>query len=302
MKECPNCHRRYDDGMNFCIDCGTQLVSASSATVTPPPAVDDPVAPPVPPQPRRRKGGCLRTFIIVAVIAVVGFIALANHIQNAATYLRLEPAGVMAGKCGGECDVDIDYDGYIWEINHCPEWITVDEQDDKMELEVEPNTTGQPREGTITIQSGKQLAQFVVRQNAVATIVKASETAIAFSEQGGTQTIKLATDGCKLQGRTPEWITSQFGEDHESLVVKCPDNGGTYRAGVIRVWEDNAYVDITVTQSGQCPQCGGSGTIRCTACAGTGSVGFGYFSSQCYACGGQGSIQCLACGGTGRRE
>ena len=25
MKECPNCHKKYDDSMNFCTDCGVAL-------------------------------------------------------------------------------------------------------------------------------------------------------------------------------------------------------------------------------------------------------------------------------------
>lgn len=27
MKECPKCHKKYDDSMNFCTDCGVALKS-----------------------------------------------------------------------------------------------------------------------------------------------------------------------------------------------------------------------------------------------------------------------------------
>lgn len=67
-------------------------------------------------------------------------------------------------KAGGECKVDVDYDGYVWTINHKPDWVNIDERDEYFNITVMPNTTGQDRQGTITVQSGKRLAQVAIGQ------------------------------------------------------------------------------------------------------------------------------------------
>ena len=81
--------------------------------------------------------------------------------------------------------MEIDYDGYVWLINHKPEWVDIDENDNDFTIRVNPNQTGQAREGSITIQSGKQLAQVVIKQMGYATRIKASENTLNFHLQAG---------------------------------------------------------------------------------------------------------------------
>lgn len=291
MKECPICHTQYEDSQNFCINDGSPLKSVSNNDVKPQQV----------PSHRERKGGCLKRIIIGSLIVCIVLVCLYNHITNAATYLRTEPNTITVVKGGGECKIDIDYDGYIWTVNHQPEWVDIDENERDFDLKVFPNTTGQPREGSITIQSGKQLAQVIIRQNAVATVIRASETSVKFGENGGNREITIETDGCKWEAEYTNWMTVTK-EDDDELHIRCPRNDEEYRTGTITVKEDNARVTIQVIQSGKCNNCHGSGSITCGACNGMGGSGYGMFYANCIWCGGRGSSQCGSCGGSGQRD
>ena len=189
MKECPKCHTQYDVSMNFCTNDGCQLVDVSAPNSNNQPSQSK----------IKKKGGCLKKIIVV-----IAMIAFYNYIMNAATYLRAEPNQIGSVKAGGECKVEIDYDGYVWLINHKPDWVDIDENDNDFTVIVNPNQTGQAREGSITIQSGKQLAQVVIKQMGYATRIKASENTLKFSSSGGKETITIATDGCGWKAQFPE--------------------------------------------------------------------------------------------------
>ena len=111
MKECPKCHTQYDESMNFCTNDGFQLVDVST------PSSNNQFRH----TQTKRKGGCLKKIIVSTVIVVIALIAFYNYIMNAATYLRAEPNQIGSVKAGGDCKVEIDYDGYVWLINHKPE-------------------------------------------------------------------------------------------------------------------------------------------------------------------------------------
>ena len=300
MKECPICHTKYDDSQNFCVKDGHQLDSiidkprtASTQSVGDDNAIKT--------SHQKQNKGCLKKIAIFAVVGIVALVLLYNHLINAATYLRTEPAAVQVTKGGGSCKVEIDYDGYIWTVNHSPEWVNVDEYDNDFEIHVEPNLTGQMREGSITIQSGKQLAQVVIRQNAFATYVRASETSLKIGRSGETGNIAIESDGCNWIAEYTDWMVVTKESDTE-LRIKCPSNIGEYRMGTITVKEDNARAVINVYQAGDCNNCHGSGEVSCNACSGMGGMGFGMYYSSCMWCGGRGKFKCGVCGGSGVRE
>lgn len=302
MKECPICHSKYDDSLNFCTNDGHQLsnvdTSQSSTNLdrnNVNAKADTKKSPP------KQNKGCFKKILIIAVVVVVVIFTLYNHMVNAATYLRTEPAAVQVTKRGGSCKIEIDYDGYIWVVNHKPDWVAVYENENDFEISVNPNRTGQVREGSITIQSGKQLAQVVIRQNAYAAVMKVSETSLKFSRSGGAEDISIETDGCEWSAEYTNWMTVTKESDSE-LHIKCPSNSGEYRTGTIIVKEDNVCVTISVSQTGDCNNCHGSGEISCGSCMGMGGMGYGMFYSNCMWCGGKGKTTCGTCGGSGVRE
>lgn len=300
MKECPKCHKHYDDSMNFCTDCGVALnkvsnqVSLSQSCTSSNRTTEIPTV-------RTRKGGCLKKVIVGVVVLVVVFVGFLHYVNNAATYLRVEPNQLVASKGGGKIKVDVDYDGYVWTINHTPDWIDIDENENSFELSVGKNLTGSRREGTITVQSGKLLAQVAIVQSGVATVVRASKSKLKFGKSGGSQTISVETDGCELSAECSDFIQTSFSDDGD-LIVRVSSNSDDYRTGQVRVYEDNQSWTITVEQAGKCNNCHGTGEISCTWCSGTGTVGYGMFMSSCMSCGGSGSYKCSSCNGTGEKE
>ena len=300
MKECPKCHKHYDDSMNFCTDCGVALNKVSNQVSVSQSCTSSNRTPETPTV-RPRKGGCLKKVIIGIVVFVVAFVGFVHYVNNAATYLRVEPNQLVASKGGGKIKVDVDYDGYVWTINHTPDWIDIDENENSFELSVGKNLTGSRREGTITVQRGKLLAQVAIVQSGVATVVRASKSNLKFGKSGGSQTISVETDGCELSAECSDFIQTSFSDDGD-LIVRVSSNSDDYRTGQVRVYEDNQSWTITVEQAGKCNICHGTGEISCTWCSGTGTVGYGMFMSSCMSCGGSGSYKCSSCNGTGEKE
>lgn len=295
MKKCKNGHVFLDDTLMFCTRCGEPLEPVTDAGNQDELVVDNKdVNKPI------KKKGCFKKIIIILAVVVVCLVAGYSYLINAATYLRLEPNELHASKGGGDCTIEVDYDGYVWSINHEPNWVSTTDAGDVIRLSVRPNTTGEVREGSITVQSGKQLAQIVIRQNAVATSIKASETAVKFSKKGGIKYVTVETDGNEWTVKYPDWLNVSCDED--KMHVKCPSNSDYYRSGQIIVTEDNVMCSIFVSQGGKCPDCNGKGEVLCTGCYGMGGTGFGFYYTTCFFCGGRGSITCGSCKGTGYKE
>ena len=242
----------------------------------------------------------MKKIVITVVIVAIALGAFYNYIMNAASYLRAEPNQIASTKAGGECKVEIDYDGYVWLINHKPEWVEIDENENDFNIKVNPNQTGQAREGSITIQSGKHLAQVVIKQLGFATRIKVSDNSLKFSSSGGSETLYIETDGCEWKAQYPTWISVQSDED--GAVIKCFRNNDEYRTGTVVFKEDNVSTTVYITQGGLCNNCHGKGETSCSSCWGMGGSGFGMFYSQCFFCGGSGKIKCGVCGGSGERE
>lgn len=297
MKECPICHKVYDDNYNFCVEHGRELIDKPMSFQQSSQFHESGTNQPTP---KPKKGGCLKKIIIAAVVVVIGFVILFRYMMNAATYLRVEPNSVVAAKCGGSAKVSIDYDGYVWMINHKPDWITINEYDKDFELTFSPNTSGSMRQGTITIQSGSLLAQVELTQNANATFIKPSVSVLEFDKGGGHKKVKVETDGTKWTVEYPKYLEVETVGD--GFTVDASNNDGDYRQGTITITEDYVWTSITFYQAGKCPNCHGQGSMICTLCSGMGGTGMGMYYMQCGWCGGRGSTNCAVCGGTGEKE
>lgn len=315
MKECPICHTQYDDTQRFCVKDGHELISRpvdepqfhqdkpqddhseeeapNKTTSSGPKEYQQPVNTPPPPKKMSKM-----TKIIIAVVVLIGaFVAFYQWASNAATYLRLEPTSFSADKGGGKTTIGIDYDGYVWNVNHKPEWVELKENDRNFELLFAPNTSGKPREGTITIQSGKHLAKLEITQKAFATYIKPSVSIIQFSRTGGSKKVKIETDGIHIIANYPEFLKIDSLAD--GISVKASPNDGEYRQGTIILNEDDVSAMINFEQGGKCPYCHGNGVMTCTNCGGTGTITYGFYYVQCGWCGGSGGINCSACKTTG---
>ena len=293
MKRCENCKTTFSDSVNFCTECGQTLVYVSDSSQYE--SGDNHQTPK-----RKKKRSIWKILLITLLVLVIGFIALLNYVMNAATYLRVEPNMLVADKNGGETVVDIDYDGYVWVINHIPDWIEVEEYEESFSVKAESNLTGHNREGSITVQSGDFLAQVVIQQKGQATYIKASKTSIHFDEDGGRETITIDSDGCNYTVEYSDFLS--VSTDDDKIKIKAYKNSDEYRSGYVTIFEDNVRTRIHITQGGTCNNCHGSGSVSCAQCMGQGGWGYGMFYSQCWLCHGSGSLQCGTCHGIGERK
>lgn len=318
MKECPKCHTRYDDSQNFCTKDGEKLVvveekkTETAAKPVPIKRTKDPheggeetvvrsqIGSPKGGSNSKKGGAGGKILIALVLIAVAGF-AVYNYLNNSATYLRVEPEQITVPKGGGHYDVGIDYDGHMWKVNYSPDWVSASKDGQSVYVLVSPNTTGETREGSVTVQSGKLHTSVEIKQNAYATVLRSSFTTLTFSKSGGIQGFEVETDGAGWEAYYPEWLTVT-NSDYEILNVECPENEGEYRTGLITLKEDYLQFSISVTQGGVCDQCHGKGTVPCSVCMGAGGFGYGMYYTQCMSCGGTGSVQCGFCHGSGERE
>lgn len=325
MKICHKCNKEYSDDVNFCTECGNAL---EEKPITEEPAIDIPqqgkiVPPPVPPMTEpagnpsstqyanattvsRKKGGKIwKTILIVIVaIAIVGGLVY-NHLKNSTTYIRTNPEQILFTKQGGDYNISIDYDGYLWEVTYEPSWCTVTKNKKSFTIYCDRNYTGSDREDYVTIKSGKLVTQVYVGQYGHATYLRLSDNYVKVDSSGGSIEIEMDTDGDDFEFLGPDYC-SVSDQTSKSFILSFDANYDTGRSGRITVQDGNTSASLSFYQAGVCSACAGKGQVSCGWCGGTGQVSnynfyTGYYASDCSVCNGTGRVDCSLCDGTGER-
>ena len=312
MKRCPKCNTVYDDTKNFCIKDGTQLVDYSDNQ-------DEPK--PEPRRKRKEKSGkgrkIFRKIVLALIVIVVVLYALSRWVLNSATYLRLSPETQIFSRDKQVYTVNVETDGYTWEVIHRPDWVTILDEDTEanlLKISVMSNKDGDDREGTIEIKSGKCTAIMQIGQWAKARKLECDKSELWFEKSPGSdskKTLKVTSDTREVSALpSSSWVKVKW-PDATKLNVTCEDNDGYARKGTITITADDLSRTITVRQQGKCKSCKGtgkknsSGVEICSYC----HYGFVYDiwgnSSICKHCGGVGwkassqRSECPSCKGTG---
>lgn len=304
MKHCNFCNLDYPDQLSFCTKCGGKLVdkmetagqqqNSGTGTGIAGTQTDGQLAP----RPKKKVGKIVKRIAIGMVVVLVLLIMWGTHLMNSTTYLKLNAEGALFVKRGGELEVNIDYDGYYWEISYKPSWVEISEYESSFIIECEPNETGANREDHITVKSGKIVQTLPVGQYGSAQVLKLSESYVTSDRDGGSIYINMETDGSDPKYTCPDFCSMENGSlDGFTLVVK--KNNGYSRTGTLEVAEDNVSSTIFIQQEGTCPDCDGRGTVNCSICNGSGSTYWGFGSLNCFGCGGDGVVECASCGGDG---
>lgn len=317
------------DNMNFCTQCGNSLANATTTSsqnnsgnnlpVLPPPM--PPVEEGVATKPKRKfrlpklfkvrknnvssspkkpfpfKKLFKRIGIAIALIAV-GVGLWFNHQMNAATYLTFSSEGVLFPKCGADEKVNIDYDGYVWELAYKPSWVEIDEHTKSFTIKCEPNRTGQDRQDHITIKSGKITQALPIGQYGTAQDISLSESSIVCNRESSYFNIRMQTDGILPEVTCPDFC---YISNHtkDGFTINFYSNDDFSRSGSIVVGEDDAQASISVRQKGKCSNCGGDGRVSCSSCWGQGGYSWGMFYTACSVCRGQATWDCSSCSGSG---
>lgn len=301
MKRCNICGREYPDSLSFCTNCGSKL--SESSTVMSEPQYDNRTNNDIsgkPSKPKSKSGKIIKRALIAVVAVIVILFLWGSHLMNSTTYMTFNSQGELYAKSGGTSSVNIDYDGYVWEINYKPSWVSIDEHDDSFTIHCQPNTTGQDREDHITIKSGKIVQTLPIGQYGMTQFIRLSESSLKSDIDGGSIHIDIETDGSGPEISSPKFCRIEDRSD-DGFTLVVPSNNEYSRSGTLYVKEDNVSASIYITQEGKCQDCNGNGTKACPSCGGMGSTGFGYYSMNCFTCGGTGSIRCYSCSGSGIR-
>lgn len=298
MKTCPNCHSSCDDGQSFCTNCGSKLSDTQpEKEETPKTAARPEAAGEI--RPKRSIGKTIKRVAIFVVVAIIAFCLWVSHMMNSTTYMQFNSEGEVFAKKGGQAEVNIDYDGMIWEVAYKPYWVDIIEYDASFVIECNRNDTGEDREDHITIKSGKIVASLPIGQYGTAQYIQVSESSISCDRSGGTFRIDVESDGFDLAVNHPNYTTVEWDEDGFNVTVDY--NDGYTRTGMLNVTADDCTASISLSQEGTCRDCDGNGSRTCASCGGSGYFGYGMYSSTCFSCGGSGSIKCYSCGGEGVR-
>lgn len=224
-------------------------------------------------------------------ISVLGLLVLTSC--GGATIIKPDKDEVKFTIDGGEQNVNISADGN-WDIRDCPEWVTTELQDSVLIIKTAKNETGAIREGNIVI-TGKEGVEAIIKviQATKCTHITPDSDKVNFDKEGGTQTVKIDTDGIP-QVETPEGFTATYASG--LLTITTPSNEENSKNGEIKLTCDDQIAIIAVSQEGNvCPKCNGSGKIKCSKCGGQGYYFIDFVKEDygCKKCGGKGSRHLL---------
>ena len=233
-----------------------------------------------------------------------------------ATFINPDKNAVDFTIEGGQEVVIVSADG-SWEINECPDWVTYQAQDSVLAIRVERNETGETRRASLLLLGKDDVEAIIqVTQASKCTRINPETDKVEFEKDGGTQTVKIDTDGSP-KVEAPEGFTASFAGG--VLTINAPANEGGGKNGEIKLTGDDQSATIAVTQKGNiCPKCNGTGKVKCSKCHGRGKVSYGGDAEWgCTKCGGRGyygegmeygdyivkgsgKMKCPQCGGSGQ--
>ena len=250
-----------------------------------------------------------KLYNLLSLVAVIVLSACSN-----ASYISPSEENVTFTIEGGEQRVTINADGN-WEIKECPEWVKTEVQDSVLVIMTQRNETGALRKGDIELKGGDNVEVTIsVTQAAKCTHINPETDKVEFEKEGGTQTVKIDTDGSP-KVEAPEGFTATYAGG--VLTINAPANEAGGKNGEIKLTGDDQSATIAVTQKGNiCPKCNGTGKVRCTKCGGKGYTYDEFLESiyGCSKCGGKGKsdrwadynyrqgsgkMPCPTCGGSG---
>lgn len=302
MKHCNNCGVDFPDDLAFCTRCGSKLVVCAPNSAETPDNPDNSTTQPLPPtspaKPKKSGKKILKRVLMVIAVLLVLFVLWISHLMNSTTYMALNSNGEVFAKGGGQTEISIDYDGYIWEVSYKPDWVSISEHDNSFTVVCLPNESGSDREDHITVKSGKVVKAVPVGQYGNAQYIRLSESSLTSDMDGGSIYIDMSTDGVGPNISYPKFCEVEDASS-EGFTLRVNSNSDYTRSGVVEVTEDNAIARISISQEGKCRECNGHGSRTCPSCGGFGSFSTGFYTTQCFTCGGSGEMKCYSCGGDG---
>lgn len=207
-----------------------------------------------------------------------------------ATFVTPEKSVVTMGREGGSATIAMKSDATNFKVERAPEWVDAKMDGTMLSLTAKANDTQAPREDNVVVSCGGISTAITITQAYKTTFITPEKTSVSFGKEGGTESIKIASDGAVFDIDAPEGITAQFASG--VLTVTAAPNKGKAISGSIKLAADEAKASISVSVKGNvCATCKGKGRITCPKCHGL--CYYGDFV-DCERCGGTGLLQTSA--------
>lgn len=259
-----------------------------------------------------------------------------NQASGLANRFSLDRTSIKVGKSGSNYKVRVDTDGTSWHVSSNPEWLSLSESDNYLDVSVTGNTD-EIRDGSIVVRSNNGHKWTIsIWQDGSPTSFYASSSSLSFDTDGGNKQIDITSNSNQLVTASANvgWLSVNM--SGKKLKIRCysTSSSNSPRDGVITVSCGNKSICVNVHQKGygscsycnngyrDCPYCN-NGTTPCTNGNYSGVVdqfgqyGHGkwiqvpyydpYFGWQSYpklevcpTCGGTFKVKCSDCGGSGK--
>lgn len=164
---------------------------------------------------------------------------------------------VVVFDCDGEekdIMVHTDANSWICGIDEFVGWVTFQKDSTVLHVRVIQNFS-QERDCTISVWSGfvrglgKKCELRVIQKGKEATYLNTDPSEVSFSEQGGTESVQINTDGSEcVVDSCPYWITASILDNTLSLTAKKND-GQSSREDVVIIKSDEIKTVIKVLQN-----------------------------------------------------
>ena len=210
-----------------------------------------------------------------------------------ATYLKVDKDSIQTTISGTSGDIAIETDGNSVQVEHAPQWIKteINEEHTSLHYEVTLNSDRQLREDSIVLKSSDQKCVISVRQTFHATYIKTNPTEVTIPQTGGQAEVDVEMDS-----ESPLVVdnTTIASVQDNKVVITLPENRGRRDLEQkLKISCDEESAEVIITQeSNACKTCGGSGHLNkpCLNCNGMGAhICCNYTGKQfCPSCGGSG--------------
>lgn len=203
-----------------------------------------------------------------------------------ATVITPQKTEVTFSILGGEIRVPVSTDGAI-DVQNNPEWLDVEVTDTALVFKAKPNDSGAVRSADVRLVGDNVEVVMKVTQADKCTYISATPSEVTIPKEGGSETVKLDSDGGNISVVPGKGITATY--ENGVITVTAPANeGGTINSSLV-ISCDTVRTVVNVTVEGNiCPNCGGSGKVTCSKCGGKGYTQSGADQWGCTKCGGSG--------------
>lgn len=198
-----------------------------------------------------------KLFSYWAVVAIVLTACLSSCNKYDDDYIEASETEVTFEATGGTHPITLDANG-AWTVIETPEWCTPTPLYGSSSAEImliAIYNDGEEREGVLRIQRGEAEATItLVQKKMTIPVINLDKKELAFTPEGGTETIKVITDGAwTVSSEVPEWCTlsDHTGEGPMDItLIVDPNEDEAPRTTTIEFSRNNnVKVALVITQA-----------------------------------------------------